>query len=153
MKVRQAVGAILTNFENYALILKTKIHTKEGKEEIAGEWDFIKGGVEEQDSSLEEAVLRELEEETGLNSFFVKRELEEKISFHFPEGVADKIGYQSQETTMFLVAYNGDDKEWIPLDDEISEIGFFDKEEVLRKLSHQETREYFTKYLNRIDNI
>lgn len=44
MKVRKAVGAIVTIDEDYVLILKTKIHTTEGKKEIDGEWDFIKGG-------------------------------------------------------------------------------------------------------------
>ena len=83
MKVRKAVGAIVTMGEDYVLILKTKIHTTEGKKEIEGEWDFIKGGVEEEDSSFEEAILRELEEETGMKAFSVKKEFEEKISFKF----------------------------------------------------------------------
>ena len=146
MKVRKAVGAIVTIGEDYVLILKTKIHTTEGKKEIEGEWDFIKGGVEEEDCSLEEAILRELEEETGMKAFLVKKEFEEKISFKFPQGVAEKIGYHSQETTMFLVEYKGENKGWSPQDDEVSEIGFFKKEEVLKKLAHEETREYFKKH-------
>ncbi|WP_404432492.1 NUDIX domain-containing protein [Sutcliffiella horikoshii] len=146
MKVRKAVGAIVTIGEEYALILKTKIHTSEGKKEIEGEWDFIKGGVEEEDSSLEEAILRELEEETGMKAFLVKKKFEEKISFKFPQGVAEKIGYHSQETTMFLVEYRGENKDWLPQDDEVSEIGFFKNEELLRKLAHEETREYFKKH-------
>ncbi|WP_404351004.1 NUDIX hydrolase [Sutcliffiella horikoshii] len=146
MKVRKAVGAIVTIGEDYVLILKTKIHTTEGKKEIEGEWDFIKGGVEEEDSSLEEAILRELEEETGMKAFLVKKEFEEKISFKFPQEVADKIGYHSQETTMFLVEYRGENKDWLPQDDEVSEIGFFKKEVVLRKLAHEETRKYFKKH-------
>lgn len=146
MKVRKAVGAIVTIGEDYVLILKTKIHTTEGKKEIEGEWDFIKGGVEEEDSSLEEAILRELEEETGMKAFSVKKEFEEKISFKFPQEVADRIGYHSQETTMFLVEYIGENKGWLPQDDEVSEIGFFKKEDVLRKLAHEETREYFNKH-------
>ena len=146
MKVRKAVGAIVTIGEDYVLILKTKIHTTEGKKEIEGEWDFIKGGVEEEDSSLEEAILRELEEETGMKAFSVKKEFEEKISFKFPQEVVDRIGYHSQETTMFLVEYIGENKGWLPQDDEVSEIGFFKKEDVLRKLAHEETREYFKKH-------
>lgn len=146
MKVRKAVGAIVTIGEDYVLILKTKIHTTEGKKEIEGEWDFIKGGVEEEDSSLEEAILRELEEETGMKAFSVKKEFEEKISFKFPQEVADRIGYHSQETTMFLVEYIGENKGWLPQDVEVSEIGFFKKEDVLRKLAHEETREYFNKH-------
>lgn len=146
MKVRKAVGAIVTIGEDYVLILKTKIHTTEGKKEIEGEWDFIKGGVEEEDSSLEEAILRELEEETGMKAFSVKKEFEEKIGFKFPQEVADRIGYHSQETTMFLVEYIGENKGWLPQDDEVSEIGFFKKEDVLRKLAHEETREYFNKH-------
>lgn len=146
MKVRQAVGAIVTIGKEYILILKTKINTTGGKKEIQGEWDFIKGGVEKTDSSLYEAVLRELKEETGQDTFSIIKELEERISFKFPQGVAEKIGYHSQETTMFLVEYTGENKDWIPQDDEVSEIGFFQKEEVLRKLAHKETREYFKKH-------
>lgn len=146
MNVRQAVGAIVTIGKKYILILKTKINTKEGKKEIKGEWDFIKGGVEKTDSSLCEAVLRELKEETGSKSFYVIKEFEEKISFDFPKGVAEKIGYHSQETTMFLVEYKGEDKNWLPQDNEVSEIGFFKKDEVLRKLAHEETRKYFKKH-------
>ncbi|MGD7052407.1 MULTISPECIES: NUDIX hydrolase [Bacillaceae] len=143
MNIRQAVGAIVTIGNEYILILKTKINTAEGKKEIQGEWDFIKGGVEKTDSSLYEAVLRELKEETGKNTFSVIKEFEEKISFKFPQEVADRIGYHSQETTMFLVEYTGENKDWLPQDDEISEISFFKKEEVLKKLAHDQTREFF----------
>ncbi len=146
MKIRQAVGAIVAMGEEYALVLKTKINTTEGKKEIAGEWDFIKGGVEKSDSSLQEAILRELKEETGMDSYSVKREFEEKIRFDFPEEVAKRIGFHSQETTMFLVEYKGTITDWKPLDDEVSDIGFFKKEEVLRKLSHEETMQYFQKH-------
>lgn len=146
MKVRQAVGAIVTIGKEYILILKTKINTKEGKKEIKGEWDFIKGGVEKTDSSLCEAILRELKEETGKDTFYVIKEFEEKIRFKFPKGVAEKIGYHSQETTMFLVEYSGENEDWLPHDDEISEIGFFKKEEVLKMLAHEESREYFKKH-------
>ncbi|TYS70888.1 NUDIX hydrolase [Sutcliffiella horikoshii] len=146
MKVRQAVGAIVTIGNEYILILKTKVNTTEGKQEIESEWDFIKGGVEKTDSSLCEAVLRELKEETGKDTFYVIKEYEEKISFIFPQGFAEKVGYHSQETNMFLVEYKGCNKDWLPQDDEISEIGIFKKEEVLRKLAHEETRKYFIKH-------
>lgn len=146
MKIRQAVGAIVTVGEDYVLILKTKIHSTKGKEEIEGEWDFIKGGVEDGDPSLSEALLRELKEETGTDTFSIKEELKEKISFKFPQEVAERIGFHSQETTMFLVEYTGDTTNWNPQDDEISEIGFFEKQEVLRKLAHDETRQYFRKH-------
>ncbi|ART76040.1 NUDIX hydrolase [Sutcliffiella horikoshii] len=143
MKIRQAVGAIVTIGNEYILILKTKINTTEGKKEIQGEWDFIKGGVEKTDSSLCEAVLRELKEETGKGTFSVIKEFEEKISFEFSQEVADRIGYHFQEITMFLVEYTGENKGFLPQDDEISEIGFFKKEEVLKKLAHYQTREFF----------
>ncbi|KMJ58349.1 NUDIX hydrolase [Bacillus sp. LL01] len=146
MKIRQAVGAIVTIREHYVLILKTKINTTEGKNEIVGEWDFIKGGVEERDSSLQEAILRELKEETGMDSYSVECKLEEKIKFEFPEDVAKRIGFHSQETTMFLVECKGNIADCKPLDDEISEIGIFKKEEVLRMLSHEETKRYFSKH-------
>ncbi|MEA3321795.1 MAG: NUDIX hydrolase [Bacillota bacterium] len=146
MRVRQAVGAIVTIGMEYIIILKTKINMTDGKKKIQGEWDFIKGGVEKTDSTPCEAVRRELKEETGKDNFVVIKEFEEKISFKFPQDIAERIGYHSQVTTMFLVEYKGDNKDWLPQDDEISEIGIFKKEEVLRKLAHEETREYFIKH-------
>jgi 8-oxo-dGTP pyrophosphatase MutT (NUDIX family) len=38
-------------------------------------WDFPKGGCEEADSSLEDAVIRELFEETGTDKYKIKQEL------------------------------------------------------------------------------
>ena len=45
----------------------------------------------------------ELLEETGTDQYVIERELQEKIRFRFPDEIAKKIGYDSQETTMFLV--------------------------------------------------
>ena len=75
MRVRQAVGAIVTCGEQFLIIHKTKINTVKGKQAIKGEWDFVKGKIEKQDRSPEAAILRELKEETGSEQFQVKSRL------------------------------------------------------------------------------
>ncbi|CAG9620642.1 NUDIX domain-containing protein [Sutcliffiella rhizosphaerae] len=141
--IRQAVGAIVKVKAKYLLVHKVKINTKEGKKNISGLWDFIKGGVKEKDQSLQEAILRELKEETGTNLFEVEKEYSRKIEFDFPRDVAEEIGYRSQLTTMFLVSFYGELSDICPQDDEIDNFGLFTKEEVLNMVSHSETKKYF----------
>ncbi|SHG18203.1 NUDIX domain-containing protein [Ornithinibacillus halophilus] len=143
--IRHAVGAIVYQHDKYLLVHKIKINTKTGKEKIQGEWDFIKGGVEKDDTDLTTAILRELEEETGSKEYEIVRQFNEKIYFNFPSHIASKIGYEKQETTMFLVEFLGDSL--TPADDEISELLFVEKDEVPTKLTHSESREYFEQYI------
>ncbi|WP_330949449.1 NUDIX hydrolase [Virgibacillus sp. MG-45] len=61
--IRNAVGAIIFQGTDFLLVHKVKISSlSSGNEDIKGEWDFPKGGVEREDNSLEDAILRELED-------------------------------------------------------------------------------------------
>lgn len=145
--IRKAVGAIVFQANKFLIINKTKINTNGGKEDIEGEWDFIKGGVEQKDDGLKDTLLRELKEETGSTEYKIVKQLDGQICFDFPDEIKKKIGYKRQETTMFLVEFLGDANKLIPLDNEISDISFQEKEMVIDMLTHLDTKDYFVKYL------
>lgn len=145
--VRKAVGAIVFQGDCFLLVHKVKINAGSTKEDIIGEWDVVKGGVEDSDKDLQSAVLRELIEETSSSEFQIIKQLPEKICFDFPEETSRKIGFKRQETTMFLVEFFGDRESLNPTDNEIDKIRMLNKEEVMEKLSHADTVEYFNKYI------
>ncbi|AST94447.1 MULTISPECIES: NUDIX domain-containing protein [Sutcliffiella] len=141
--IRNAVGAIVYKGEKFLLVHKTKINTKEGKENIKGEWDFIKGGVKEEDNGLQDSIIRELDEETGSKDYTIIKQFHEKITFSFPIEIRKKIGFNKQETTMFLVEYFGELETLKQKDDEIDEIVFINKNNVMDLLTHPDTKEFF----------
>lgn len=136
--VRKAVGAIV--FQENRFLLVHKLLNTFDKE--SGVWDFPKGGVEEEDISLQNAIMRELMEETGTDKYIIKQELPEKITFYFNDDIKKKIGYECQETTMFLVEFVGNQNDLNPCGEEIDEILLIDSENLLDKLSHKETAAY-----------
>ncbi|RWQ71098.1 NUDIX hydrolase [Bacillus cereus] len=144
--IRKAVGAIISYNEKFMLVHKIKINGKSGKEEIEGEWDFPKGGIENEEKNLEQSLLRELKEETGSTNYKIIKQFEKKICFEFPVSIQMRIGYEKQETIMFFVQYQGDIEELKPIDDEIDQIQFFGEEQVLEKLAHVNTRRFFEEY-------
>ncbi|WP_077619526.1 NUDIX domain-containing protein [Bacillus sinesaloumensis] len=147
---RQAVGAIVYKDSQFLLVHKKQIITKSGPEKITGEWDFIKGGIEAIDESPQHAILRELKEETGTSHFLIKKQFDEKICFDFPEKIKEKIGFESQQTTMFLVEHTGSTKDLLPADEEITELQYFTEEEVMSRLTHDETRSFFSRHLSQL---
>ncbi|MGN7298902.1 NUDIX domain-containing protein [Ferdinandcohnia sp. SAFN-114] len=147
-KIRQAVGAIVSRDNHLLLVHKTKINTRIGTENIDGEWDFVKGGIEDSDVSPRDAILRELQEETGSTDFLIIKQFDEKIKFKFPEKMKKKIGYDRQETTMFLVEFTGANCDLAPVDKEIADLQFIPEKEVGDKLTHEDTRSFFMKNLS-----
>ncbi|MFD2042865.1 NUDIX hydrolase [Ornithinibacillus salinisoli] len=144
--IRIAVGAIITYRKRFLIVHKTKINTTHGKKNINGEWDFVKGGVQSSDSSLKDAILRELKEETGCSDFEVVKQFDEKLCFDFPRQVQSTIGYRKQETTMFHVEYVGDMEYLQPSDTEISAIEIVDRDTLLLLLTHSNTRNFFNNH-------
>ncbi len=91
-KVVEAAGGIVTNGNNETLFIKR-----------LGKWDLPKGKIE-QDESLEQAALREVEEETGLQELI----LEEFVNntFHI---YTERNGTRVLKTTYwFTMSYVGD---------------------------------------------
>ncbi|WP_417897842.1 NUDIX hydrolase [Bacillus haimaensis] len=150
-KVRKAVGAVIFKGEYVLLVNKVMASLLEDWDgPDKGEWDFPKGGIEHKDGSLEEALMRELHEETGSSEFKIVRHLEEKICFLFPPFIVEKSGYERQETEMFLVEYLGDEEKLQPIDREIREARFFKVEQVEGQLTHSDTKELWGKVKDQI---
>jgi putative (di)nucleoside polyphosphate hydrolase len=144
MKIRQAVGAVV--FQNDEFLLVHKVKSINSNTDIIGHWDFSKGGVKESDKDLETALLRELKEETGSDNYRIISRFDKKICFTFPEGHK----YDRQETVMFYVEYLGDRSELRPQDEEIDEIRFFSKDELMRAINHEETCSFLKEVFNKI---
>ncbi|WP_099303163.1 NUDIX domain-containing protein [Bacillus sp. Marseille-P3800] len=145
--IRQAVGAIVVTKDAYVLVCKSWQNTKDGKERIEDEWDIVKGGVEDEDESLEAAVLRELYEETGSKAFILRDPFREKLTFAFPPEVKKRIGFETQETTVFLVEFTGDLEDLTPKDKEISKLKAVCPDELMDYITHDETKQFFQKYI------
>lgn len=74
-KTKHGIAAIIfaeKNGENYFLILHRVLHWKG--------WEFVKGHIDEGESE-EQAVLREVEEETGLKKVEIFKKLAVKLEF------------------------------------------------------------------------
>ncbi|MFS1515411.1 NUDIX domain-containing protein [Bacillus sp. SCS-151] len=144
--IRKSIGAIVYQGNKFLIVQKTNINTLQGIQNIKAEWDFIKGGVEKNDKNLHCTLFRELKEETGSIEYKVVKVFKEKICFDFPDDLKEKIGYDKKETTMFLVEFLGDINDLMPNYNEISKIKFIEKDKVVEILTHQDTKDYFTKY-------
>ncbi|WP_312370209.1 NUDIX hydrolase [Lachnoclostridium sp.] len=124
------------------MIHKAKIcDGKEGKTDV-DYCDFIKGGIQKSETMIE-AIKREILEETGLDVVADIEELPHKIYFEFPSNLKRIVGYDVQETTMFIVRLGDQLNNLKCEDDEIDEYVFVDKDEVNDKLSHEETKEFW----------
>lgn len=147
--IRKAVGAIIYQEDEILLVHKVKMsEAKSGPEKIVGEWDFPKGGVKPSDLNLEEALLRELYEETGSKDYQIISQFDQKVYFEFSQDIKEKIGYDSQETTMFYVEFQGNRASLRPIDDEISQVKFVNRDKVLDELSYEETKKYYKLVVN-----
>lgn len=143
-KIRKAVGAIIFQNDKYLLVHKVKSNNDEnGYEEINPTWDLPKGGIDKLDINSEDAVLRELKEETGSEAYRIISKFHERICFDFPENCK----YRFQETIMYYVEYLGNKEDLKPQDEEIDDIRFFNKDEVMKVIKLGETIEF----LNRVN--
>jgi 8-oxo-dGTP pyrophosphatase MutT (NUDIX family) len=102
--------------------------------------------VKEVDASLEQALFRELVEETGSTRYRILHQFKEKISFTFLSGDQLKLGFMGQETTMFLVAYEGDGTDLQPQDEEIDQVSFVPRARLLETLGHFESRRFYVRH-------
>jgi len=140
---RQAVGAIIRYRESYILVHKVKImESTNSPKDIKGEWDFVKGGLLPHEKLKEEALFRELKEETGSIEYSIVKEYSEKLNFALPREF-QRTRFIHQETTMFLVEFNGNFSDLKPDDQEIDQVRVFSKEEVYSALTHLESKKYF----------
>ncbi|MEO6892298.1 MAG: NUDIX hydrolase, partial [Ktedonobacteraceae bacterium] len=102
------------------------------------------GGIKPGETAFD-AVLREVREETGAELYQIIKQFDETIGFAFDKQTRRAIGYDRQETTMFLIEYLGDRLELHPMDEEIDQVRFLPAHEVCQYLAHQKTKEYFVR--------
>ena len=125
MEFRPNVAAVIVNDENQILVGK--------RIDIPDSWQLPQGGVN-QNESEDEAVLREVEEETGIKAQMLKIIRKTgKISYNFPENIKKKMGFKGQCQTFFLLELT--DRNCIPQSsDEFSSFEWITKEEVLNRI-------------------
>ncbi|MCD6247594.1 MAG: NUDIX domain-containing protein [Candidatus Diapherotrites archaeon] len=102
-----------------------------------GHWDFPKGHIEGNESA-EEAMLRELKEETGIASIKVIPGFEERITYFFKQN-GETI---KKEVIFFLVesatkevklSFEHIGYEWLPYKEAVKKVTFNNAKQVLKK--------------------
>ena len=98
MNLRQNAAAVIENSEGLILACERR--------NIRGAWQVPQGGIDEGESA-EDAVLREIREETGIDSKFLKIVAKSsKVSYLFPRSVSwksNKGKFDGQEQVYFRI--------------------------------------------------
>lgn len=119
---RQGVGIVLKNNKNKVIVFKrTNISPNLNETNL---WQFPQGGIDDGEGLLE-AAKRELKEETGIKSFKIIKQMEEKVRYKFPEVLLPYGKYEGQEQTWFLMEFTGNESE-IDFETHPEEIEFCD---------------------------
>ena len=107
-----------------------------------GHWGFVKGHIEENETPIE-AMLRELEEETGIRKSDVKvfKGFEEKVTYFF-----SKEGEKVRKEVIFFLAesktkevrlsYEHKAYLWLPYEEALKKLTFDNVKEVLKKANN-----------------
>jgi len=104
--LRLGVGIILLNNNNEVLVGKRLDNPKNF-------WQMPQGGVNDNEDFFK-AAKRELEEETGVKSIKLIKELKGWFSYDLPEHLMGKIWkgkYRGQKQKWFIMKFLGDDRE------------------------------------------
>ena len=106
LPLRLGVGIIVLNNENQVFVGKRKDNPTD-------RWQMPQGGVD-QGENLEEAMKRELKEETSIQNIKIIKELDEWTEYELPDYLLGKIWkgkYKGQRQKWFIVRFLGDDTE------------------------------------------
>ena len=106
LPLRVGVGIILLNNQNNILVGKRIDNPKNF-------WQMPQGGVNKNENFLN-AAKRELEEETGVKSTELIKELDEWLEYELPENLLGKIWkgkYRGQKQKWFVMKFTGKDEE------------------------------------------
>ncbi len=107
---RKGVGAVLFNAEGLVWIGR---RVAGDRQEIEHFWQFPQGGIDKGETP-EQAVVRELREETGIKQAKIIAGTEEWLCYDLPEpliGVAWGGGYRGQAQKWFALKFLGNDDE------------------------------------------
>tara|TARA_Y100000590_G_scaffold386464_1_gene459295 strand:- start:1322 stop:1798 length:477 start_codon:yes stop_codon:yes gene_type:complete len=106
LPLRVGVGIILLNRENKVFVGK-RIDNPENF------WQMPQGGIDENETYLE-AAKRELEEETGIKSVRLIKELDKWLEYDLPENLLGKIWkgkYRGQKQKWYIMKFLGENDE------------------------------------------
>ena len=106
LPLRIGVGIILLNHENKIFVGKRIDNPKNF-------WQMPQGGVNQNENSLQ-AAKRELEEETGIKSVELVKELNGWLGYDLPENLLGKVlegKYRGQKQKWFIMKFVGKDNE------------------------------------------
>ncbi len=106
LPLRIGVGIILLNEKN-------KVFVGKRIDNPSKFWQMPQGGVDKNESTLN-AAKRELEEETGIKSVEIIKELDEWLIYLLPKNLLGKIWkgkYRGQKQKWFIMKFIGKEKE------------------------------------------
>ncbi len=106
LPLRIGVGIILLNSENKVFVGKRIDNAKNF-------WQMPQGGVEKNEKYFD-AAKRELEEETGIRSIKLIKELDEWLEYNLPQNLLGKIWkgkYKGQKQRWFIMKFTGKNNE------------------------------------------
>ena len=107
LPLRLGVGVVLLNNENKVFVGK-RIDNQEGNY-----WQMPQGGIDENENFLE-AAKRELEEETGIKTVKIIKELNNLLTYDLPKNLLGKIWqgkYRGQKQKWFIMKFLGKNEE------------------------------------------
>ena len=106
LPLRIGVGAIVLNNKNRVFVGKRK-------DNPVDKWQMPQGGVNNGEQ-FEEAMRRELKEETGIKNIEILKEINEWSEYELPNSLLGKIWrgkYRGQKQKWFIVRFLGNDDE------------------------------------------
>ena len=106
LPLRKGVGIILLNNENKIFVGKRIDNPKNF-------WQMPQGGIDENESFLE-AAKRELQEETGIKTIKIIKELDKWFTYDLPENLISIIWkgkYRGQKQKWFIMRFFGNNSE------------------------------------------
>ena len=142
LPLRSGVGIVVLNKNNKVFVAKRIDNPKNF-------WQMPQGGIDPGEEYLS-AALRELKEETGIESVDLIKEIDELLTYELPQnllGIIWKGKYRGQKQKWFIMRFNGNDKEinlnthkpefmdwkWIDISD-ITKVAVSFKLEVYKKI-------------------
>ena len=106
LPMRDGVGVIILNKKNEVFVGKRK-------DNPIDKWQMPQGGVNNGEE-FEEAMRRELKEETGIKNIEILKEINEWSEYELPNSLLGKIWrgkYRGQKQKWFIVRFLGNDDE------------------------------------------
>ncbi len=129
MKHQQSAGIILCRSRNNAIEYLLLQYA-------SGHWDLPKGKIE-QNETKEQAALRELHEETGLQGATLIPGFQEQLSYIF----TDYDGKTTEKIVYFFLGKNNEDEKTIVLSHEHQDFMWLSFERSLEKLTYQNAQD------------